>query len=173
MHDLADQLNASWWDNADTTEKEDWQDILLQSLADATSWLEENQGGSMNDWSWGKLHTTTFEDAILGASSIAPIEAIFNRGPFPVDSGRGMVNAQVWRDSEPAAVVHHASERMIVDLSELDASQSVIPTGNSGHPYNKHYDDQMPLYLTGQYHPMLFSRDAVEAAAVEHLVLQP
>ena len=58
-------------------------------------------------------------------------------------------------------------------MSDLDGSRSVIPTGNSGHPYSDHYDDQMPLYLTGQYHPMLFSREAVEAAAVEHLVLQP
>jgi penicillin amidase len=173
MQDLADQLNASWWDNSNTAEKEDWQDILLQSLADAVVWLEKDQGGNMNDWAWGKLHTTTFEDAVLGASGIAPIEAIFNRGPFPLDSGRGMVNAQAWLDSEPAIVTHHASERMIVDMSDLDGSRSVIPTGNSGHPYSDHYDDQMPLYLTGQYHPMLFSREAVEAAAVEHLVLQP
>ena len=173
MHNLADQLNASWWDNSKTAEKEDWQDILLQSLADAVLWLEKNQGGNMNDWAWGKLHTTTFEDAILGASGIAPIEAIFNRGPFPLDSGRGMVNAQAWQDSEPAKVNHHASERMLVDMSDLDASRSVIPTGNSGHPYNEHYDDQMPLYLTGQYHPMRFGREAVEAAAVEHLILQP
>ena len=53
------------------------------------------------------------------------------------------------------------------------SGRSVIPTGNSGHPYNEHYDDQMPLYLNGQYHPMLFGREAVEVAAVEHLILQP
>jgi penicillin amidase len=173
MHDLANQLNASWWDNKNTAEKETPQDILLQSLADAIAWLEEDQGGSMNDWTWGKIHTITFADEVLGSSGIAPIEAIFNRGPFPLDSGRDLVNAQSWQDDDPAAVHHQASQRMLVDMSDLDNSRSVIPTGNSGHPYNEHYDDQMPLYLTGQYHPMLFGREVVEAAAVEHLILQP
>ncbi len=173
MHDLAGQLNAHWWDNKNTPEEETWQDIILQSLADAVAWLEENQGGSMNEWAWGKIHTITFEDDILGASGIAPIEAIFNRGPFAVDSGRDLVNAQSWSNQNPAVVESHASQRMLVDLSNLDNSLSVIPTGNSGHPYNEHYDDQMALYLTGQYHPMPFSREAVEAAAVEHLILQP
>ena len=173
MHDLSNQLNASWWDNQDTAEKETSKDILLQSLADAIAWLEEDQGGNMNDWAWGEIHTITFADAVLGASGIAPIEAIFNRGPFAVDSSRDLVNAQNWKDSDPAVVTSHASQRMIMDLSEFDNSISVIPTGNSGHPFNEHYDDQMPLYLTGQYHPMLFGRDAVEAAAVDHLILQP
>jgi penicillin amidase len=173
MHDLANQLNASWWDNQDTPEKESWQEIILLSLADAIAWLEENEGGSMNDWTWGKIHTIIYEDAVLGASGVAPIEAIFNRGPFAVDSGRDLVNAQSWDNDEPAVVNHQASQRMLVDMSNLDNSRSVIPTGNSGHPYNEHYDDQMPLYLTGQYHPMPFSRKAVEAAAVKHLVLQP
>ena len=173
MHNLAGQLNSSWWDNQNTAAKESWQDIILQSLAEAVAWLEENQGGTMNEWAWGKVHTITFEDRVLGASGVAPIEAIFNRGPFAVDSSRDLVNAQAWLDSEPAAVIHHASQRMLVDMSNLDNSRSVIPTGNSGHPFNEHYDDQMPLYLTGQYHPMPFSREAVEAAAVEHLILQP
>ena len=134
MHDLATQLNARWWDNTNTEEKEVWQDILLQSLADAITWLEANEGGSMNDWVWGNTHTITFEDAILGASGIAPIEAIFNRGPFSLDSGRALVNAQNWRDDDPATVTTHPSMRMIVDMSDLDASRAVITTGSSGHP---------------------------------------
>ena len=58
-------------------------------------------------------------------------------------------------------------------MSDFDASQTVIPTGQSGHPFNPHYDDQIELWLNGQYHPMRFSREAVEAAAVDHLILQP
>jgi penicillin amidase len=63
--------------------------------------------------------------------------------------------------------------RMIVDISNLDASQTVLPTGQSGHPFNPHYDDQMPLWLNGQYHTMLWSKTAVEAAAQDKLILQP
>jgi penicillin amidase len=62
---------------------------------------------------------------------------------------------------------------MIVDMADFEASRAVIPTGQSGHPYHAHYDDMIELWLNGQYHPMLFGREAVEAAAVDHLVLQP
>ena len=173
MHELAGQPNVRWWDDTGTSKKETREDILLQSLAEAITWLEENEGSSMNAWEWGTLHTITFADAILGASGVAPIEAIFNRGPFALDGGRDLVNAQSWDDSDPARVDWYPSMRMIVDLSDLEASRSVIPIGNSGHPFNAHYDDQMPLWLTGQTHPMLFGRAAVEAAAKDHLILQP
>jgi penicillin amidase len=173
MHQLTEQLDAKWWDNENTTQEETWQDMILLSLSDAVAWLQQDQGGSMNEWAWGQLHTITFEDAILGASGIAPIEAIFNRGPYAVNSGRDLVNAQNWSDADPAAVSSHASQRMLLDLNDFDNSRGIIPTGNSGHPFNDHYDDQMPLYLAGQYHPMPFSREAVEAAAVEYLLLQP
>ncbi|MCA9941708.1 MAG: penicillin acylase family protein, partial [Anaerolineales bacterium] len=73
----------------------------------------------------------------------------------------------------PAHVTWHPSMRMIVDLSNLDDSFSVIPTGQSGHPYNKHYDDEIALWLNGQYHPMRFSEEAVQQAVQDHLVLQP
>ncbi len=63
--------------------------------------------------------------------------------------------------------------RMIVDLSDFDASRWIIPTGQSGHPYHPNYDDQIELWLNGDYLPMLSSRAAVEAAAVDHLILQP
>ncbi|MDX1415637.1 MAG: penicillin acylase family protein [Candidatus Promineifilaceae bacterium] len=173
MHSLAGQPNARWWDDIETAAKETREDMLLQSLADAIHWLEEHKGGDMNEWQWGDLHTITFADALLGASGVAPIEAIFNRGPFPLDGGRDLVNAQSWDNEAPALVDWHPSMRMIVDLSDLDASRSVIPTGNSGHPFNDHYEDQMPLWLAGETHPMLFNRESVTEAAVEHLILQP
>lgn len=63
--------------------------------------------------------------------------------------------------------------RMIVDLDDLDSSQAIMPTGQSGHPFNQHYDDMVELWLNGQYHPMHFSQEAVLAAAEDHLVLTP
>jgi penicillin amidase len=55
----------------------------------------------------------------------------------------------------------------------FDASQSIHTTGQSGHPFNNHYDDFIEPWQNGAYHPMWFSRDAVLEAAVNHLVLQP
>jgi penicillin amidase len=101
------------------------------------------------------------------------VEALVNRGPFAADGGSSSVNAQSWSWSAPAQVRGHVSMRMIVDTADFDASRAVMPTGQSGHPYSDHYDDMIQLWLNGDYHPMLFSREAVEAVATGELILQP
>ncbi len=173
FHELATQPNAVWWDDQDTAADEAPEDMILLALADTQTWFEENVGGDINDWTWGTIHTATFVSDPLGQSGVGPIENIVNRGPFPADGGRGIVNANGWSWGNPAQVTGHPSMRMIVDFSDFDASQSVIPTGQSGHPYHEHYDDQIELWLNGEYHPMLFSREVVEDAAADHLTLEP
>ena len=173
FHQLAQDTAARWWDDATTPETESREDILLRSLAEAVTWLSENLGGDMDEWTWGRLHTATFASTPLGESGIGPIESLVNRGPFPADGGSDLVNANNWSWAEPAAVRSHPSMRMIVDMSDFDASRWVIPTGQSGHPFNAHYDDQIELWLNGEYLPMRSSRVAVEDAAVDHLLLQP
>ena len=172
-HALATQPDATWWDDQTTPAKETREEILLASLADAITWLEENVGTRSDNWTWGSIHTATFVSDPLGQSGIAPIEAIVNRGPFPADGGRDLVNAASWSWSNPAAVRGHPSMRLIVDLSNLDASLAVIPTGQSGHPFNRHYDDMIQLWLDGEYHPLPYSRSAVEEATVDRLLLKP
>ena len=43
----------------------------------------------------------------------------------------------------------------------------------SGDPLSKHYDDLIEDWAWGQYHPMPFSRKAVEAVTEERMVLVP
>lgn len=173
FHELANDPSSHWWDDTTTTATETRDDILLRSLGDAITWLKENQGGDMKSWTWGSIHQATFVSNPLGASGIGPIESIVNRGPFPADGGSDLVNANSWSWSKPAAVTAHPSMRMILDLSNFDLSRAIIPTGQSGHPYNKHYDDQMQQWLNGEFNPMIFSREAIDAATVDHLILQP
>jgi penicillin amidase len=63
--------------------------------------------------------------------------------------------------------------RMVVDLSDLDASRYVNLTGTSGHAFHDHYDDQVPLWATGQTTPWPFSPSAQEAATKDLLTLEP
>lgn len=170
---LAGMPNAAWWDVRGTPEMETAVEILAQSLQDALAWLEENQGGRMGDWTWGRLHTITFRDGVLGQSGIAAIENLFNRGPRAVSGGTSIVNANSWSLSNPAVVRGHPSMRMVVDFSDLENSRAIHPTGQSGHAFHPHYDDMVEMWLSGEYHPMLFGRAAVEAAATDHLILQP
>lgn len=171
FYDLAEQPDASWWDDQSTSGSESREEILLASIADAVAYLNENVGSNMDDWTWGALHTATFVSDPLGQVDITAW--LVNRGPFPTDGGTDLVNASSWRWSDPAVVRGHPSMRMLVDMSNFDASRTIIPTGQSGHPFHEHYDDMIELWLNGEYHPMLFDRTTVEAAAADHLLLQP
>jgi len=173
FHHLAQESEATWWDDADTDPEETHQTVILQALADTVRWFEENVGGEMEAWTWGKLHTATFVSAPLGQSGIGLVEALVNRGPYPVDGSSSVVNANSWEWGNPAAVSGHPSLRMIVDLSDFDASRGIHPTGQSGHPYHRHYDDFIELWQNGEYHPMFFTRESVVEAVDDHLVLRP
>jgi penicillin amidase len=45
--------------------------------------------------------------------------------------------------------------------------------GESGDPNSKHYSDLLADWSNGVYHPMAFSRAAVEAVTEERIVLEP
>ncbi len=173
MHQLAGQADAVWWDNRQTAASETREIIVLQALRQALDWFEEEVGGELNDWTWGRIHQATFVSAPVGQSGVAPIEALVNRGPFPTDGGTSIVNANSWSWDSPAAVENHPSMRFIADLGDFDASRAVLPTGQSGHPYHPHYDDMIPPWLNGETLPLRFSRVAVEGAAVDRLILTP
>jgi penicillin amidase len=173
FHQLAGQPDANWWDNVNTSKKETQQDIILSALANTVNWFEDNLGGNMNNWTWGRIHTATFPSLPLGASGIGPIETIVNRGPFPVDGTSAAVNNTGWGWDDPANIGINPSMRMIVDLSALDTSLAINPTGQSGHPYHPHYDDMIQRWIDGEYHLMHFSRVAVEAVSEQILTLSP
>jgi len=50
---------------------------------------------------------------------------------------------------------------MIADVSDLDKSLSVTPEGESGQPGSKFWGDQAPLWNSGDYKPMGFSKDRI------------
>jgi penicillin amidase len=45
--------------------------------------------------------------------------------------------------------------------------------GQSGQPGSPHYGDLLPLWAEGRYFPLLFSREKIEAASEERLILEP
>lgn len=174
LHQIANDPNSAWWDNADTPEVETRDDILLQTVEHAVVELNEvSEEGEPEESYWALYHHVTFVSQPLGESGINVIEKLVNRGPYPVDGGPGIVNANGWSADEFAVVNWHPSMRMIIDMADYDGSVGIIPTGQSGHPGDPHYDDQIVLWVNGDYIPFWWTRAAVEEAAVAELKLQP
>ena len=166
--------DSFWWDSTATADVvESQSDILKQAFSEAVAELGKEQGKNPAEWQWGKLHTATFSNQTLGESGIGLIENLFNRGPFSVSGNEAAVNATGWSADEGFAVDWLPSMRMIVDLGNLNDSLSVHTTGQSGHAYNTHYDDMIPLWAAGKYYPMWWEADSVKQAAESHLTLTP
>jgi penicillin amidase len=68
---------------------------------------------------------------------------------------------------------HGASFREILDLSDWDKSVAVNVPGQSAQPGSPHYGDLLPLWASGQYFPLLFTRKAIEAQSKDKLILLP
>jgi len=66
-----------------------------------------------------------------------------------------------------------ASYRQVIDLSDWDRSMMTNVPGESGDPGSKHYGDLLKDWAEGRYHPMPYTRKAVEAATEERIVLTP
>jgi penicillin amidase len=170
---LLDEPSNAWWDDRETPGTVETRDeILMESLADGIAWIKE-ECGRMDRCTWGDLHTATFENQSLGQSGISLIERLFNRGPVPVDGGSSIVNATSWSVRNPAVVTSVPSMRQVIDLSNFQNSVAVHTTGQSGHAFHRHYNDMIPLWQNGEFHPMHWERASVEGDAEGTLLLRP
>ena len=176
MRIIVPQPDSGWWDNKDTPQVENRDQIFVMAFSEAVDELEERQGKNPERWNWGDLHFAIFRNQSLGKSGIGLIESIFNRGPYRTAGGEAIVNATGW-DADVIGDTYEVnwlpSHRMIVDLNDLVNSLAIHTTGQSGHAYNSHYVDMADLWRQIQYHPMLWERAAVEAEAAGHLRLVP
>lgn len=181
MTELIDDPQSSWWDDRTTINVRETRDeILTRALTNARYELTNVQGKEPGRWSWGDLHQFRPTHSLLGGADIpAPVRWLVNPTPVPASGGSSIVNATGWspqldkRGRGDYQVTTAPSMRMVVDLSDLDASSWVNLTGNSGHPASRHYTDQIEPWASGEYFPWPFSADAVAEAATQTLVIEP
>ncbi len=170
---LLDEPDSPWWTN-EQIGVSGQSEMLARAAQDAYDRLVRLQGTNPDAWKWGDLHAITLTSGTFGESGIAPIEALFNRGPFPVGGGASAVDATGWylgEDSFATATV--PSMRMTVDLADLDASRWNHLTGTSGHAFHPNYTDQFEAWQQRRQTPWLFTLDKVLAGAQDTLTLTP
>lgn len=169
---LLDDPDSEWWTNPGLDVA--GQDQMLErSAKGAYQRLAKLQGDRPDRWTWGSLHALTLTNDTFGESGIAPIEWLFNRGPYPVSGGGSAVNATGWTLGEGFETITVPSMRMVVDLSDFDASGWNHLTGASGHAFHPNYTDQTETWQRVELTPWAFSRDAVTAATTDTLTLVP
>ena len=147
-----------------------WSEVFADGLEEAATLLEERLGPDENDWRWGALHRVRFAHPLARMPGLGPlfVAAEHELGGDEQTVLQAGIDARLGFD---AVVI--PSWRVVVDLSDLDASLAVLTTGQSGNPVSPHWRDQTALWAAGALRPCPLSRAAVQAAAEHSMRLVP
>ncbi|HKW79234.1 MAG TPA: penicillin acylase family protein [Candidatus Limnocylindria bacterium] len=127
-------------------------ELAAMALEDALDELGRKLGPDMSTWQWGALHTVTFPHPI---GAVLPF--LFNIGPFPNDGSFFTIDNGPFDPKAPYAQTSHPSMRMVVDLSDLEATRVVYATGQAGQPFATHWGDLTRKWLDGGYVTLRFA----------------
>ena len=161
-----------WWDDTTTKEvKENRDEIFTKSLHETVTALEEQFGSDMKNWTWDKAITVTHKHAF---DKVPILKSYFNVGPFVTNGSNEVLNNQIFsiNNSGIYEVTAGPSTRRIIDFSDVENSITVIPTGQSGNVFSKHYKDQAQKYLNGEFVKMMLNKEEIQESK-DKLVLEP
>ena len=167
-----DQGASAWCDIQTTDIKESCSQIAILALDEALSQLRQQFGSNVREWRWGKVHQARHDHMVLGGSELFSLLFSIQQ---PTSGGNNTLNVgqMSGSDTNPFASWVGPGYRGIYDFSNLDSSLYVIATGQSGHPFSKHYDDLGALWRTGQYIPMSLDLDVLKTGMHTVTSLQP
>ncbi|AJY45055.1 penicillin acylase family protein [Martelella endophytica] len=144
--------------------------LILATLADGFGDCLRRLGDDPDRWRWGDLHRALFQHAANGAKPSA--DSAWNVGPLPVGGSRSTPMHAAYRLGD-FNVNAGASVRLVMDVGAWDNSVCVNTPGQSGDPRSPHYADLAAPWARGDYVPLLFSRDRVDAATRRRIRLIP
>ncbi|MFM9381372.1 penicillin acylase family protein [Pseudomonas sp. UV AK001] len=168
---LAANADSPWWDNRNTPGKETRADTVRTAWQASITHLKQTLGDDASGWLWGKAHTLTHGHP-LGQQK--PLDRIFNVGPFAAPGSHEVPNnlsAKI--GPAPWPVTYGPSTRRLVDFADPAHSLTINPVGQSGVPFDSHYDDQAEAYVDGLYVQAHFSDEEVTANTRSTLKLLP
>ena len=124
--------------------------LALRAFNKAFDDLNALYGADRNNWKWGTAHFVRQDHRPF--SNVPTLRSFFEL-KAPAGGGRYTVNV-AGASSNPDTLhqmTHGPSYRGIFDLSDLNKSLYILPTGQSGNPLSHHYDDQFKLWQKGEY----------------------
>ncbi|MDD0845076.1 penicillin acylase family protein [Pseudomonas sp. Gutcm_11s] len=168
---LTADAGSAWWDKRGTEAVETRADTVKAAWQASVAHLRQTFGEDSTKWQWSQGHTVTHQHPL---GSQKPLNLLFNVGPFAAPGGHEVPNNLSHRvGPAPWSVVYGPSTRRLIDLADASKALGINPVGQSGVPFDKHYSDQAEPYIKGEYQPMHFAGDDVQANTRGTLQLQP
>ncbi|QBN18695.1 penicillin acylase family protein [Flavobacterium nackdongense] len=153
--------NSIWWDDVATKNKKETRtEILNKSFHEAMKALENQLGKEVTTWTWNRVHTLEHQHPL---GQVAALRAVFNVGSFEVPGSTEVINNLFFSFTNTGEyqVKGGPSTRRVIDFSDIENSMSILPTGQSGNPFSKHYSDQAEMYNTGKFRKMKMNEEEI------------
>jgi len=161
-----------WCDIIQTSKPETCAEIAEIALKQSIDRLSQQYGTNPDLWRWGKAHEAIHRHIPYGYAPV--LEWFFNiRQETSGGDETIMRGLTPGRGPRPDENVHASGYKMVVDFNDLQRSQFIVSTGQSGHPLSRHYDDMSEKWRTGQYVPMLLEADDIQAGSIGTVTLTP
>ncbi len=162
---------SPWWDNIDSKQRETRQQIFTKAFKLSIDEMVGQLGDKVSEWKWEKVHTVTHPHP-LGKKK--PLNKIFDVGPLVVGGGNDVPNKMMYDVDGDGLyqVTSGPALRILIDFADVDHSQSINPTGQSGNVMSPHYKDQSQMYVDGIYRPQMMKKSEIMNSK-NHLVFEP
>jgi penicillin G amidase len=162
---MMDNVVKSWSKEFLPKEFKNWTDFLKACHDEAREIISKKLGADESKWTFGNSVQVRFSHPL----SVAPmIGAQFKIDPIP-QHGNGYSGGL----GPTPNVGPGVSMRLIADPSNWDNSQHGITLGESGDPKSAHFKDQLNDWINATPHVFPFSKEAVNKAAKQKMVLMP
>lgn len=145
-------------------------ELLARSLDAALAECRRRLGPEPAAWRWGALHRAHFIHATSQVAGDGNPGG--NVGPLEVGGSDSSPMNASYRTSD-LRVTLGASVRVVVDVGDWDNSVCINAPGQSGNPRSPHYGDLAEKWARGEFVPMLYSEQRVDAATQLRINLEP
>ncbi len=165
---------SNWIDDIKTVGyQESLIEIVIKSVDEALSEIVKDFGENIITWQWGKRNTKTYKHILHIRSIIARLFNL-NIGPFDGYGSNSNFNVSEYNFDNSYNQISGTSIRRIFDLSDMNTSYSILPTGQSGLPKSVHYADQVELFNNQSFRKIEFDETAIRNSnQYQKLVLYP
>jgi len=164
---------SRWCDDVGSSTAETCPGLLEQSLNAAITDLKKRYGDAMDSWTWGEAHFAHSDHNPF--THVAVLKDFFDikvpsvGGVYTVNVGR----FKLMNEESPFANQHAASLRGIYDMSNLNRSQFIYSTGQSGNPLSSLYSNFAEKWARTEYLNLTTDPADYTIGAIGTLVLQP
>jgi len=162
---VLENSDSPWWDDQATDAVESASQIISRSFRIAIDEIVEDRGANPSAWQYGKIHHLTHKHAM---GEVEILDDLFNVGRYEVPSAKDALCKYEFKltDTVDFEVFSGPAMRVSLDFEDVNASESILPTGQSGNVFSPYYDNQAEMYHSGEFRKQRMDKEEIEAVKI-------